>query len=363
MSDDSSESDSTPRQRKPRRGLSGLNAMALLLAIAALALAGWSSWRLRATLDEAAQARTQANATLAAMQHQLAAVSDQTQAGSHRLGGLEAGLDDLGATTQGLNRRVANLETAYATLSGQQQSGRDTLLLNDAEMLLRTAQQRFELFQDSAGALKAYAQALDVLAQVQNPAYAPVRASVETERNALAAAAPPSRQTALDVLSRLRGEVATLKVASVHAAPATSKPQASGLWLRVRHALGGIVKVSRDDDRSAPIDARFARQALGLDLAQAQEALLAFDDATFRTALQRADAALGAQFDADDAAVKDMHAGIAELLTRRNPGAVPTLGGALAQLQALRAAQAPAPAASSAPAASTPPASHKAAKP
>lgn len=351
MSDDPEDTLAESPPRQPRRGFPGLATLAVLIAIAALAVAGWSTWRLQHALHAGAAAQAQADANLASLQHQLASGSELAQADTHRLGGLEGSVDDLRATAQGLNRRLANLETAYASLSGQQQSGRDTLLLNDAEMLLRTAQQRFELFRDSTGALKTYAQALDVLAQVQNPVYAPVRASVETERNALAAAAPPSRQTALDALSQLRGQVASLPLASTQAAPATSAPpEQTGFWSRVGHAFGGIVKVTRDNDRRAPIDGRFARQALGLDLAQAQEALLAFDDTAFRNALQRADATLAAQFESSDATVKAAQAQVTVLLARHATGPVPTLGGALAQLQALRANQpaTPAPAASSA---------------
>lgn len=352
MSDEPEDSSAEPRPRKPRSGVPGLAALAILIAVLALALAGWSTWRLQQALraDTAAHAHTAT--TLASMQHQLAAGNEQTQASTHRLGGLEASVDDQRATTQGLSRRLANLETAYAALSGQQQSGRDTLLLNDAEMLLRTAQQRYELFHDGAGALKAYGQALDVLAQVQNPAYAPLRASVETERNALAAAAPPSRQAALDELSELRSKVTTLPLAATRTTPHPAAPESPGIWSRVEHAFGGIVKVTRDD-RRVPIDGRFARQALSLDLAQAQESLLAFDDGACRTALQHADATLAAQFNPVDAAVKDARAQIAGLLARQASAPAPTLGGALAQLQALRASQPAAAGSTAPPAAST----------
>lgn len=364
MNDDS-ETSATPARTR-HRGTPGLAALAILVGIVALALAGWTAWRLQHALQTESTARAQAEATLASLQHQLNAGNEQAQSANHRLGGLESSVDDMRATSQGMDRRLANLETAYATLSGQQQSGRDTLLLNDTEMLLRTARQRFELFHDSDGAIKAYAQALDVLAQVQDPAYAPVRASIDTERTALAAAAPSSRQASLDTLSQLRAKVASLPLASAQApASATTAPASSGFWSRMGHALGGIVKVSRDDDRRGPIDPRFARQALGLDLAQAQEALLAFDDATAHNALQRADATLAAQFDSRDAAVRDARADLAGLLAQHATGPVPTLGGALAQLQALRAshaaAVAPAPnsAPASAPATAASSASHK----
>jgi uroporphyrin-3 C-methyltransferase len=130
-------------------------------------------------------------------------------------------------------------------------------------------------------------------------------------------------------------------------ASSTAKP---GFWSRVGHTFSGIVRVSRDNDSAAPLaDPRLAPQALALDLAQAQEALLAFDETDYRDTLQRADALLAAQYDPKDADVKDARAQIANLLAQRASGPAPQLGGALAQLQSLRAAQtpvAPAPSAS-----------------
>jgi uroporphyrin-3 C-methyltransferase len=331
-----------PKPRKPRGRIPGLAALAVVVAIVALAVAAWSVWRLQRFAHAEEAARKQDAATIADLQSQLAAGNQQAQAGNHRIGTLETGVDDLRTTVQGLGRRVANLETAFTNLNGQQQSGRDTLLLNDAEMLLRTGQQRYELFHDSVSALKAYSQAIEVLAQVQNPAYAPVRASATTERDALAAAAPPSRQAALDTLSRLRSKSPTLALAS-HGPASASSAARPGFWSRVGRAFSGIVRVSHDDGTAAPLaDPRLAPQALALDLAQAQEALLAFDETDYRDALQRADALLSAQYDPQDADVKDARAQIAQLLAQRASGPAPQLGGALAQLQSLRASQTPA---------------------
>lgn len=342
MIDHTEDDVSTPEPRKPRGRAFGVAGIAVVIAIVALALAVWSIWRLQHVVQAGDAARKQDAAALTGLQNQLATSSQQSQAGTQRLGALESKLDDLRTAQRGLDRRTSNLETAFSNLSGQQQSGHDTLLLNDAEMLLRTGQQRYELFHDTTGALKAYSQAIEVLAQVQNPAYAPVRAGATTERDALAAAAPPARQTSLDTLSALRSKLTSWPLASP-GPTAETQPSKPGFWSRVAHSFNSIVKVSHDNGSSAPpADARFARQSLALDLAQAQEALLAFDDSTYRAALQRADATLAAQFDANDAGVKEARAEIANMLSQRGPGPAPQLGGALAQLQSLRASQAPA---------------------
>lgn len=337
--DDDTTTASPPR--KSRGHTFGLAAIAVVIAIIALAVAAWSTWRLQRTVEAADAARKQDAAALAGLQQQMAASAQRSEAGAQRTATLEQRLDDLHAAHRGLESRTANLETAFSNLSGQQQSGHDTLLLNDAEMLLRAGQQRYELFRDTTGALKAYTQAIEILTQVQNPAYAPVRASAATERDALAAAAPPGRQASLDTLSVLRSKLPSWPLAS--AATDGSGSSEPGFWSRVAHSFGSIVTVTRDDGSvGAPADPHFARQALALDLAQAQEALLAFDDDGWRAALRRADATLAAQFDTSDAGVKRARTEIAGMLSRRGPGAAPRLGGALAQLQSLRANQAPA---------------------
>ncbi len=341
MSNDTDGNDAESPARKPRHRVPALASLAILVALVALAVAAWSSWRLHRFTQAEQAARKQDAATITALQSQLAAGSEQAQTGERQMGKLASGLDDVRATTQGLDRRIANLETAYATLSGQQQSAHDTVLLNDAEMLLRTGAQRYELFHDTAGALKAYSQAIEVLSQVQNPAFTPVRASATTERDALASAAPPSRQAALDTLSSLRNKAASLPLAS-DAAPASTGSTASkpGFWSRVGHAFSGIVQVSRDNSGGTTLmDASFARQALLLDLAQAQEALLAFDTTTYRSALQHADTTLSRQFATSDAGVQEARAQITNLLAQHSGAPVPKLGGALAQLQSLRASQ------------------------
>ncbi|MBS0381578.1 MAG: uroporphyrinogen-III C-methyltransferase [Proteobacteria bacterium] len=345
MSDTPDDNTPAAKPAKPGGRPTGLAAVAIIVALVALAVAAWSTWRLQRTTQAGQAAGKQTAAAIASLESQLAANNQQLQASTHRLSALESGLDDARSTAQGLNRRIANLETAYTNLSGQQQSGRDTLLLNDAEMLLRNGQQRYDLFHDSTGALKAYSQAIEVLAQVQNPAYAPVRASATTERDALAASVLPSRQTALDTLSALRGKVPALPLAEAGTAASASSSAKPGFWSRLAGSFSGIVRVSRENGKAAPLtDPRLARQTLALDLAQAQESLLAFDTPDYRTALRRADTTLAAQFDGNDPGVKEFGTQLQDLLAQHAPGPAPQLGGALAQLQSLRASQPPAPA-------------------
>src|SRR5512146_651031 len=87
-----------PKPRKPRGRIPGLAALAVIIAIVALAVAAWSVWRLQRFAHSEEAARKQDAATIANLQSQLAAGSQQAQAGNHRVGTLETGVDDLRTT-------------------------------------------------------------------------------------------------------------------------------------------------------------------------------------------------------------------------------------------------------------------------
>lgn len=349
-------SDEVPVTRTPsRRARLGLAGLAILLALIALLLGGWAIWQTK-VLEQARDAEAaqvvRYDARLAAIERSDAAANNKQQALEQRLNDATSDNRATRDALQGIDQRARNLETAIGTLSDQQMGGRDSLLLDDAELLLRAGQQRYTLFHDAASALQAYTLAEQVLAQVQDPAFAPVRASVANERAALAAAMPPPRQQALDALDALRAQLPSLPLAAPEVGDsANSHP---GIWSHLWHAFSGILRIERDESAPLPAaDARFARELGELDLAQAQASLLTFDDAGYRAALQRVEATLAARFDDGSQDVQHARAEVLALLAAQPPSSpAPQLGGALAQLRDLRATHAlqtikPAPASTS----------------
>ncbi len=335
-----------------RRGArSALTVFACLLALLALIVAAASAWRVwqwnRTQRTQAEQA-TALQARVATAERQSGAIRAQQQSLQNRIDDMQNELRTEHDAQNALDQRTRNLETAIGQISNQQFQGRDALLLDDAEFLLRAGQQRWTLFHDAGAAVRAYALADDALAQVSDQVYQSVRSSIANERAALAAAAAPSRMRVLDTLAALRGQAPNLPLAGSEAAPS---PQNNGVLARAWRALSSVLRVERDNGASAPAaDARIARELLALDLAQAQASLLAFDETGFRTALQRADALLAARFDTDAPEVRAARSQLREMLNARTAAPAPQLGGALAQLRALRASHAmqtvaPAPAA------------------
>lgn len=333
--------DDTPIRRSASRN--AIVALALLLALIAVLLGGYAAWRATQFqhAEDARNAQTARFETrLVAAERDVAASDAQRQDFERRLNDVMSDDRATRDTLQGIDQRMRNLETVQAALTDQQANGHDALLLDDAEFLLRAGQQRYVLFNDAASALQAYSLAERALAQVQDPAYQPARVATANERTALAAAVPSSGQHAIDVLNALRTSVPSWPLAE----PEVGSPsnQKSSLWSHLWHAFSGVLRVERDESAPLPAaDARFARELTALDLAQAQAALLVFDDAAYRAALQRVEATLAARFDNSSPDVQVALADVRGLLAAKPLSSTPPqLGGALATLRDLRATHA-----------------------
>jgi len=316
-------------------------ALALLLALIAVAAAGYVAWR----QWQQEQGNASDSRAVAALQDRIGTLEGafDSQAGERtllrqRLGDADQVNRALREELLGQSERLRNLEDAVAKLSEKSLSGHDTLLLDETESLLRMAQQRYALFNDAQGAAAAYALADQSLAAVNDGAFSGLRQSIQAEREALVDRQAQTRAAALATLQRLRGGLAALPLKPADL-PATAP--ADSAWSRVRHALASVVSVQRDSGAPLAVaDARLTRELVALDLAQAQAALLAWDDEAAGAALRRVDASLAAQFDPDAAPVQQARASLTTLLAALKPGHSIQLGAALTELRNLRAVHA-----------------------
>jgi uroporphyrin-3 C-methyltransferase len=348
----------TPRARPaaapPRRAGGGTPALALLLALLAIAgtgYLGWQQWQQQRSRGTAERAAADLQQRVSVLEHTLSGVSSNGSSLQQRLGDAEQVNRSLREELLAQGDRLRALESAVGKLSEKTLSGHDAMLLDDTESLLRMGQQRYELFHDARGAAAAYALAGQSLAAVGDQAFAGLRSSIQAEHDALLQSAPASREAMLASLAQLRDAAATLPLRPLDRAAAPG----DGAWARIGHALSSVVSIHRDNGAPlATADAGLTRELLGLDLAQAQAALLARDAETARAALQRADASLAARFDPQADGVKQARERIASLLGQVKPAAPVQLGAALGELRNLRAVHAlsdggaaPAPAAAS----------------
>jgi len=314
--------------------------LALLVGVAALAY--WL-WHLREL--ESGQQRL-AQADLQQVDARVAALTRSAQQAQREVEALRAQLDDGNKVNQslreqllGLSERARLVEDAIANLADKRLTGHDTMLLDEAEMLLALGAERYQLFHDPAATIAAYRSADNVLAALEDPAFSTVRQSISAEIDALTQLKSANVETMSGSLSALRGGVAQLPPARREPAPAGSG-QTSHWW----NVFGDVVRVRTGEDTAALLqrhDAALARQLFVLDLREVEAALLARDQARYDAAITEALSELKRDFDAEAPAVKDARTTLESLaklpLAPAPPG---VFGVALKELRNLRATHA-----------------------
>ena len=325
-----------PAQPAPRGG--GTLALAVLLALIAIGGTGYVGWR----QWQQAQVSTVDSRNLATLQQRVGALETTLSGVSGERTSLNQRLSDADQVNRSLREellgqaeRTRNLEDAVAKLAQKSLSGQDATLLDETESLLRMAGERYTLFHDAQGAAAAYTLADQTLAGVNDATFASLRQSITAERDALAKSQPASQASALQQLTELRGDLATLPLKTPD--NTSTATQSQSIWQRIKQALASVISVQRSNGAPLAVaDARFARELASLDLAQAQTALLAYDANAYAAALQRVDVALSSQFDESNADVQQARVTLKQLGAALPPSAPVHLGAALTELRNLR---------------------------
>ena len=330
-----------PAAAPPRRTNGGSLALALLLALLAFAgviYLGWQQWQQRQNHAADSHAVAALQQQVSTLQGTLSSVSSESTLLRQRITDDNQVNSSLREELLGQGDRLRALEDAVGKLSEKTLSGHDAMLLDETESLLRMANERYTLFHDAQGAAAAYALASQTLATVSDNAFSSVRQSIDAEHEALQKSQPVNHDSQLVALQQLRDEVADLPLK-----PLDSPSQATedSVWARISRALSSVISVRRDNGAPLAVaDARFARELMALDLAQAQAAILAWDNDAATAALKRAEASLGVQFDNQATSVQQAQHVLTTLADQLKPTAPVQLGAALNELRNLRAVHA-----------------------
>jgi uroporphyrin-3 C-methyltransferase len=323
------------------RSSGGTLALALLLALIAIVGVGyvaWRQWKLTHISTVALRTTTGLEDRVNTMEHALSGATNQDTLLMQRLNDADQVNRSLREELLSQDQRVRDLEEAVGRLSEKTLSGQDAMRLDETESLLRMGAERYTLFHDAQSAAQAYALADQALAGVSDSAFNGVRQSIDAEREALVKSQSADRQQLLDTVVQLRNDLPGLPLKPLDE-PTTN--QDNGVWARIRRALYSVIQIHRDNGAPVDIaDARIAREMVALDLAQAQAALIAWDDDACSAALKRVDAGLVAQFDPQSPAVQQARDHIATLGNQLKPSIPVKLGGALSELRNLRAVHA-----------------------
>ena len=255
-------------------------------------------------------------------------------------GNLEQKLTDTTARTGllrdevlGLGQRAAILEDNLRELSAQASDGRESLRLDEVELLLGLAQARLDVAGDLPGAIRATAMAREALTPLTDPQYISLRQTIGQELSALRALPADPRVHAAGELDAVQATLPRL-ASRAPGAPMARPTAATSGWQRV---LDAVVQVrpSGAQDLVSPADRATAEAALGLELALARLSLERRDEPGFRAALQRIDDWM-ARLYARDRTLETLRQRLAALSTLALTPDLPVRGAALQQLRDLR---------------------------
>jgi uroporphyrin-3 C-methyltransferase len=300
----------------PRR--SHLAAMALLLALVVVALAGWQWFESRRSLGvlehEIARRLSEVDA-LSRDTRMLAARSRENLSDvSARLGQLEARIFE----TQ--NQRLA-LESLYRDLSGS----RDEWTLAEVEQILLIANQQLQLAGNVKAALIALETADARLARMDRPQLTALRRVINRDMERLKAAPYVDVVGMALRLDNVLNQVDTLALA-MEQRPARPNPEpastGAGFWLQiwqeVKQDLRDLIRIQNVEKPEVPLlspdQAFFLRENLKLRLLGARLALLAHDEASFKVDLKAASDWLTRYYDGSDKTVAAAQSTLRQLI-------------------------------------------------
>ncbi len=314
---------------------------ALIIALLALALAGWQWWETRVQVRHLQTELAQKLAASASVDQESRIVSKQaletTQNMSVKLGEIQARLAD------SQNQQLA-LQALYQDLA----RSRDEWTLADIEQIVLSASQQLQLAGNSKAALIALQSADTRLQRLNKPQFTLLRRAINDDIARLQAL-PLIDTVGISLrLDALIGEVDDLPIASEHEIPVaqTVKPGAPAessssrfgreLWREIK----GLVQVRRMDAQDtallAPQQAYFLRQNLKLRLLTARIALLAHDEGSYKADLTAAQGWLKRYFNTRDARIVAARANLDRLVNSPVSIQLPTLDESLNALQASR---------------------------
>jgi uncharacterized protein HemX len=362
---------------KKRGGFTGF--LALLLALAALALAGWNWWtaqkggrgepdmlsevaRLQAGDEELSLKITQLREQLDRLASgdvsaEFEALQRRLEADRAQMAEVERAMQEqlalsrsLQAATESVQGRLQAAEAAVSGLSTRELDAGGELDLAEVDYLLRLANERLRLFSDPEAADQALEVADMHLAALDNPMYLGVRQEIAAARRALAEVSlPPYLEIGrrLDAVQAAIPSLTFVEDESEAAASAGAESTGDDWWSKTKDTFSSLVTVRRstgeDGRRLSLEDKDFIRQRAWLQVEIAHLALMRRDQQAFHDALERVDETLRAWFAPGTDSFDSVAAEVESLLSLQIEVEVPDITGPWSTLRLLRSSAPPTP--------------------
>jgi uroporphyrin-3 C-methyltransferase len=291
---------------KQKSGGNVLGLLALLIALAALVLAGWmyQQDQLLAAQEQNANAdfKTELRALGTSQGEFKALISAQREA-------LSQLRSDVGTRLGALTMRSQNLEVTVESLATVD---RQDWLLTEVEYLLRLANQRAQLSHDARSAAQLLGSADEILRDLDEPALLPVRAELAREIGALQSSAERDVEGSYLALQALASEVEKLRIYKapsyvpipVQVEESAWQQRLQGGLIAALEKLRSYIRIDHHQDnfraQLAPEQEAVLRASLQLMFEQAQLALLANQPVLYERALEKAAAWLNRYYQLDE---------------------------------------------------------------
>ena len=293
-------------EKKPKSSSNLLGLLALLVAIAALALAGWmyQQEQLLAAQEQntSDNFKSELRALSASQAEFKSLISTQREALAQLRSDASARLDALSRRSQDLEVKVQSLATV----------DRRDWLLAEVEYLLRLANQRVQLSHDPRSAAQLLSSADEILRDLDDAALHPVSAEIAKEIGALQGSAQRDVEGSYLALQALATEAEKLKIYKAPSYEPVAATEEQSDW---QQRLQGGLTAAWDKLRSyirirhheenfraqlAPEQEAALRASLQLMFEQAQLALLAEQADLYHRALEKAAAWLNRYYQLDE---------------------------------------------------------------
>ncbi len=340
---------------RPQRSGNPVAWLAFLVAIVALAAAGYTAWQgLRSDDDQTLQdslARiddraAEAAQTLSELESRVAELGEQDPGIDAAVGALRRDLDERLRLLESLPARMSTLESSVASLAGISEGARDTWVLAEAEYYMQIANAQLQLAGNPHLAALALKMADERIVQLANPGLTDVRRALSDELAALEGIEKPDIEGATLMLASLARVVESLPLAGAAEPrddPAGLDPELGGparAWAAVKNAMGGLVRVTPPDRAKlaqlSPDAEFFLRSNIALQLQSARLALLRGEQAVFEQTLDDTTTLLHDYFDLDSTQVGAALETIAEVRGHVFTTDLPDISGSLQRLRQFR---------------------------
>jgi uncharacterized protein HemX len=349
------EEPSVEEQKPASRAGNSVAWLAFLVAVIALASAGYTAyrnWQVSAdTSSDDAVARLDSRlsasaSSVADLEARIAELAQRDPGVDAAVGALRRELEERIRLLESVPGRMSTLESSVASLAGISEGARDAWIIAETEYYMQIANAQLQLANNPHLATLALRMADERIVQLADPRLTEVRRALSDELAALDMMEKPDIEGATLTLASLSRVVQSLPLAGPAEAAdegAEIDPELSGAgraWASVKNAVSGLVKVTPPERarlvRLSPDAEYFLRNNIALQLQAARLALLRGEQAIFQQTLDDTSALLNEFFDTDTAQVTSTLDTIAEIRGQVFSADVPDISESLRLLRQAR---------------------------